>query len=64
MPTNQWVYYGGKKYNNDASLTVKFTTLSPICKLVRVAGEGEVVKKQGSSLGDYRYYHCDLKMLK
>ena len=32
---------------------MEFTTLSP-CKLVRVAGEGEVVEKVGSSLGDYR----------
>ena len=54
-PSTQWEYYGGGKYNDDdTSLTLEFTTLSPICQLVRVAGEGEVVEKQGSSLGDYR----------
>ena len=54
-PSTQWEYYDGKKDNDDdTSLTLEFTTLSPICQLVRVAGEGEVVEKQGSSLGDYR----------
>ena len=52
-PVDQWLYWDGKKQNDDTSLTLKFTTLSP-CKLVRVAGEGEVVKKRGIELGDYR----------
>ena len=54
-PSTQWEYYGGGKWNDDdTSLTLEFTTLSPICQLVRVAGEGDVVEKLGSSLGDYR----------
>ena len=53
-PLRQWTYWDGKKWNdNDTTLTLEFTTLSP-CQLVRVAGEGDVVKEQGSSLGDYR----------
>ena len=54
-PSTQWLYAkDGKWYDNDTSLTLEFTTLSPICQLVRVAGEGQVVEMQGSSLGDYR----------
>ena len=54
-PSSQWLYWDGKKLNDDdTSLTLEFTTLSPICQLVRVVGEGEVVKKHGSKLGDYR----------
>ena len=41
------------------SLTLKFTTLSP-CKLVRVAGEGEVVIEHGIELGDYRSLFINL----
>ena len=53
-PYDQWSYYDEKKWNNnDTSLTLEFTTLSP-CQLVRVEGEGDVVEKQGSRLGDYR----------
>ena len=53
--TTGWLYWGGGKVNsNDASITLEFTALSP-CQLVRVAGEGEVVKKQGDKLGDYRF---------
>ena len=53
-PSSQWLYWDGKKWNNnDTSLTLEFTTLSP-CQLVRVAGKGDVVKKRGSELGDYR----------
>ena len=53
-PSTQWEYAKDGKYNDDdTSLTLEFTTLSP-CKLVRVAGEGEVVEKRGSELGDYR----------
>ena len=54
-PSTQWEYAKDGKWNDgDTSLTLEFTTLSPICQLVRVAGEGDVVEKQGSSLGDYR----------
>ena len=50
-----WLYFDGENQNsNDTSLTLEFTSLSP-CQLVRVAGEGEVVKKQGDKLGDYRF---------
>ena len=53
-PTDQWLFWDGEKRNDgDTSLTLEFTALSP-CQLVRVAGEGDVVKKQGNSLGDYR----------
>ena len=54
-PVDNW-YYGsgiGGWNNNDPSLTLEFTSLSP-CQLVRVAGEGSVVEVQSSSLGDYR----------
>ena len=60
-PSTQWEYWGGGKYNDDdTSLTLEFTTLSPICQLVRVAGEGEVVEKRGSELGDYRSEYISL----
>ena len=53
-PSTQWEYWNGKKWNDvDTSLTLEFATISP-CKLVRVAGEGDVVEKKGSALGDYR----------
>jgi len=57
-PTKNWEYVGdGGWSDDDTSLTLEFTTLSP-CQLVRVAGEGEVVQKHGNggtkSLGDYR----------
>ena len=58
-PSTKWEYWDGKKRNDDdTSLTLEFTTLSPICQLVRVTGRGEVVALHGSggtkSLGDYR----------
>ena len=54
-PSTQWKYGNGNKFlDDDTSLTLEFTSLSPICQLVRVAGEGAVVEKHGSSLGDYR----------
>ena len=58
MPTD-WLYWDGEKWNNnDTSLTMEFTSLSP-CKLVRVVGDEDVVKEVGSSLGDYRFaFHC------
>ena len=50
-----WLWFDGEKRNsNDTSLTLEFTSLSP-CQLVRVAGGGEVVKKQWDKLGDYRF---------
>ena len=57
-PSSQWLYWdrikwGRNKWAVDTSLTLEFTSLSP-CKLVRVAGEGDVVKEHGSKLGDYR----------
>ena len=53
--TTGWLYFDGEKRNsNDTSLTLEITSLSP-CQLVRVAGEGGVVKKQGDKLGDYRF---------
>ena len=57
-PIGTWLFSDGKKYHNDdTSLTLTFTTLSP-CKMVRVTGRGDVVEKHGSkgseSLGDYR----------
>ena len=56
-PTRSWKYAkDGGWSDDDTSLTLEFTTLSP-CKLVSVAGEGEVVEEQGSSLGDYRSVH-------
>ena len=54
-PSTQWEYSkDGRWSDDDTSLTLEFTTLSPICQLVRVAGEGDVVEKRGSELGDYR----------
>jgi len=54
-PSTQWEYWDSEKWvADDTSLTLEFTTLSPICKLVRVAGEGDVVEEQDLSLGDYR----------
>ena len=53
-PIDGWEFADETKWNgDDTSFTLEFTTLSP-CQLVRVAGEGDVVEKQGSSLGDYR----------
>ena len=53
-PTGTWEYWDGKKDNDDdTSLTLTFTTLSP-CKMVRVTGRGDVVEKRPDSLGDYR----------
>ena len=50
-----WLWFDGEKRNsNDTSLTLDFTSLSP-CQLVRVAGEGDVVPRQRSKLGDYRF---------
>ena len=60
-PTQNWEYYdGGKWRDDDASLTLTFASLPTPCPVVRVAGEGDVVEKQGSSLGDYRFdfYKC------
>ena len=58
-PTRSWEYWWTGSWrsgwgDDDTSLTLEFTNLSSICKLVRVTGEGDVVEKQGSSLGDYR----------
>ena len=59
--TSNWLYWDGKKWNNnDTSLTLEFTSLSP-CKLVRVVGDGDVVEKVGSSLGEFRFVIHNLK---
>ena len=53
-PTRDWEYVKNGRWNDDdTSLTLEFTSLSP-CQLVRVKGEGDVLQKKGSSLGDYR----------
>ena len=50
MTPSKWLYYGS---DDDTSLTLEFTTLNP-CQLVRVEGEGDVVQRQDSIMGDYR----------
>ena len=53
--TNNWFYWDGEKWNNnDTSLKLEYTSIYP-CQLVRVAGKGDVLKKVGDSLGDYRF---------
>ena len=56
MPTtDQWKFYDGEVWAvDDHSLTLEHAFLPLACDLVRVEGEGEVVEKQGKSLGDYR----------
>ena len=56
MTPSKWLYYGS---DDDTSLSLEFTTLNP-CQLVRVAGEGEVVRKQDSVLGDYRSVYINV----
>merc|ERR1712200_204916 len=52
--TNDWLYWDGEKFNNnDTSFKLEYTSIYP-CQLVRVAGKGDVLEKQGQSLGDYR----------
>ena len=59
-PTRDWEYVKNGRWNDDdPSLTLEFTSLSP-CQLVRVTGEGNVLQKQGSSLGDYRSAHISV----
>ena len=54
MPNN-WFYWDREKFNNnDKSLKLEYTSIYP-CQLVRVAGKGDVLKKVGDSLGDYRF---------
>ena len=53
-PKRNWEYIKNDGWtNDDTSLTLTFTTLSP-CKMVRVTGRGDVVEKRPESLGDYR----------
>ena len=54
-PTDKWLFHNGTKWESDPTLSLEGTELSPICPTVNVAGEGAVVVKQGSSLGDYRH---------
>ena len=54
LPTSaDWIYWDDEKMqrDNDTSLTLEFTSLSP-CQVVRVAGEDDVVEKVGDWLGD------------
>jgi len=52
--TNDWLYYDGEKFNNnDTSFKLEYESIYP-CQLVRVAGKGDVLEKQGHALGDYR----------
>ena len=54
-PTDQWKFYDGDVWAvDDHSLSLEHAFLPLACDLVRVEGEGEVVEKQGKSLGDYR----------
>ena len=63
-PTRNWEYARDGGWNDDdTSLYLEFTALSPICQLVRVAGEGDVVEKVGSSLGDYRSEYVNVNIL-
>ena len=53
-PHNSWKYAkDGWFSGDDSSLTLEFTTLSS-CRLVKVAGEGDVTKVYSKSLGNYR----------
>ena len=52
-PTDQWLYWDLEKFNNDdTSLILEFTALSP-CQLVTVAWEGNVVGDY-DVVGNYR----------
>ena len=54
-PNDQWLYWNGDTNtmnDDDTSLTLEFTALSP-CQLITVAGQGDVGAKQGDQLGDY-----------
>ena len=53
-PTDQWLFYDGGKWNSDDNTLILEFTAPSTCDLVRVAGQGGVVEKQGGSLGDYR----------
>ena len=54
-PKTGWEYAkDGGWSEDDSSLRAEFTSLVP-CKLVRMKGAGDVVEKQGDSLGDYRF---------
>ena len=62
-PTDKWLFHNGTKWESDPTLSLEGTELSPICPTVNVAGEGAVVVKQGSSLGDYRHvFHISIYM--
>ena len=53
MLEHSWQYWDGDKYNNDDTLTLEFTALSP-CQLVRVDGQVNVIFRQAFNFGDYR----------
>jgi len=52
-PRANWLNYNKKWLDDDRTLKLEYTTLSP-CKLVRVAGSGRVLDHQSSRMGDYR----------
>ena len=53
-PKRNWEYIKNDGWtNDDTSLTLTFTTLSP-CKMVRVTGRGDAAEEPTKSLGDYR----------
>ena len=55
MPESNWQYWDGDKYNeDDNTLTLEFSSLSP-CQLLKVDGGGlRVTFSQGFSFGNYR----------
>jgi len=55
-PRANWLYSNkyGKWSDDDRTLKLDYTTLSSPCKLVRVAGSGDVLNHQSSRMGDYR----------
>ena len=54
-PSNGWLYQRGGYADDDTSLALKFTALSPL-PLGKVSGEGDMVRKLRGSLGDYRFF--------
>ena len=56
--SSSWLYWMQEgmegEWKVDATLKLVFTSLSP-CDMVRVAGQGNVLEKQGGSLGNYRF---------
>ena len=55
-PANGWQYSvrGGEWRNDDNTLALGFTSLAPVCQLVRVGGDAEVENSHARVLGDYK----------